>query len=114
MGAQIDQIVEISPARERFFGCSGKMLIPSTTTVESLIETIPEHRLMTVDLLRQRLADQFQVQVTCPVATNNALREIARDKSRNVAYWRVIRKNGELIALFPDGVEGHATHLEQE
>ncbi|VAW45838.1 hypothetical protein MNBD_GAMMA02-742, partial [hydrothermal vent metagenome] len=31
-----------------------------------------------------------------------------------VCYWRVIKKKGELIAKFPNGVEGHALLLQKE
>ena len=46
--------------------------------------------------------------------SQKALEAIAHDSSKNVAYWRVINKNGQLIARFPRGVEGHATLLRQE
>jgi alkylated DNA nucleotide flippase Atl1 len=44
----------------------------------------------------------------------SALQAIANDTSKNVAYWRVIKQNGELNAIFPGGVEGQAAHLRQE
>jgi hypothetical protein len=56
-----DIVVDISQAREKFFGCSGKMLIPCKATVAAQVEKIPGNRLMTMDLLRKALADQFQV-----------------------------------------------------
>jgi hypothetical protein len=111
---QEDTIVDISKARERYFGCSGKMLLPSAATVAAQIQKIPENQLITTDLLRKALAAQFDVQVTCPVTTNKALRVIANNPNSDVAYWRVIKKNGELIGIFPGGVEGHAAHLKQE
>ncbi|MBO0777997.1 MAG: hypothetical protein J2P37_04135, partial [Ktedonobacteraceae bacterium] len=52
MEAQEDAIVDIPENRIRFFGTSGKMLLPSPATVETLIEKIPERQLMTTDLLR--------------------------------------------------------------
>ena len=39
---------------------------------------------------------------------------IANDTSKSVAYWRVIKQNGELNAIFPGGVEGQAARLRQE
>ena len=57
---QDDRIVDISPAREKFFGCSGKMLLPSRATVEAALKTIPKHKLITTDGLRHRLAAQAE------------------------------------------------------
>ena len=83
-------IVDISEARERYFGCSGKMLLPSTATVAAQIKQIPAHHLMTADLLQKKLAEQFHVEVTCPVTMRKALRALAQHSSDHVAYWRVI------------------------
>lgn len=116
---EADAIVAISPAREKFFGCSGRMLLPGRATVEAPVRKIPAHSLLTTDLLCKELAEQFQVEAVCPVTTTKALQAIANDtESRGangkVAYWRVIKKNGELIAKFPGGVEGQGAHLRQE
>jgi len=114
MENQEDTIVEISGKLERFFGCSGKMLKPSLATVETQIKKIPQNKLMTTDHLRKVLAVQFKVQVACPYDTKMALKSIANDANQNVPYWRVVKKNGELISYFPGGLEGHADLLRQE
>ncbi len=114
METQEDAIVDISETRQKFFGCSGKMLLPCPATVEAQIKKIPENKLMTTESLQKELANQFDVQATCPVTTRKALRAIAKESSKNVAYWRVIRKDGGLLAQFPGGVEGHATLLRKE
>jgi len=114
MEPQEDSIVDIPENWKRFFGTPGKMLLPSPATVEALIKKVPEHQLVTTDLIRRRLTDQFNVQGTCPVTTQKALQVIAHDPSNQAAYWRVIKKNGELIASFPGGVDGHAALLRKE
>jgi len=82
--------------------------------VEALIKEIPQNKLITTELLRQELAARRHVQVTCPAATNKALKAIACESDSDVAYWRVIKKSGEMIALFPGGVIGHAAQLTAE
>jgi alkylated DNA nucleotide flippase Atl1 len=114
MQPQEDAIVDIPPNRIRYFGGPGKMLLPSAATVAALIKRIPRHQLLTTDRLRQELTEQFDVQGTCPVTTQKALQTIAHAANKDVAYWRVINKNGDLIARFPGGVEGHAALLRQE
>jgi 6-O-methylguanine DNA methyltransferase, DNA binding domain len=111
---QEDIIADISKAREKFFGCSGKMLLPSRETVEVLLEQIPQHQLATTELIQRTLAAQFSVQVTCPVATRKALQAIAKDSSGNLAFWRVVKKNGELLAIYPGGVAVQAERLTQQ
>ena len=114
MEPQTDVIVAIEKQRERYFGSAGKMLIPCPATVAAQIRRIPEHQLMSKELLQATLAEQFQVQVTCPFATKKALQAIAQDAHQSVPYWRVIKKNGELFSYFPGGFEGHANCLRQE
>ena len=114
MEPQTDVIVAIEKHRERYFGGAGKMLLPCPATVAAHIRRIPEHQLMSKELLQAMLAEQFKVQVTCPFATIKALQAISQDASQAVPYWRVIKKNGELFSYFPGGVEGHANCLRQE
>ena len=114
MEPQEDAIVEIPKERVRFFGGTGKMLLPSPATVAALIKKIPEHKLITTNLLCQELTNQFKVQGTCPVTTQKALQALAHDSGQNVPYWRVIKTNGALIARFPGGAEDQAKHLRKE
>jgi hypothetical protein len=114
MELQEDVIADISPAREKFFGCSGKMLLPSANTVAAFIKKMPAHKLITTDLLRKKLAEQFEVQATCPVALRKALQAIANNAYYKVAYWRVVKKNGELISTYSGGWITHAALLKQD
>ena len=111
MTMQADLIVDIPAERVKFFGTTGKMLLPCPATVAALIEQIPTDQLMTTDRLLQQLTAQFDVQGTCPVTTKKAIKALANDPSQKVAYWRVVNKNGGLFANYPGGVEGHAAHL---
>ena len=114
MEQQEDVIAEISPAREKFFGCSGKMLLPSPKTVADFLQKLPERKLITTELLRTKLAEHFKVQATCPVALRQALQAIADDASNKVAYWRVVKKKGELISTYKGGLNAHATLLSRD
>lgn len=94
-----DQIVDISPAREKFFGCAGKMLLPSQATVEALIKRIPSGRLATTDQFRASLLKTFAVQAVCPVTFRKRLQSIAKDPTHSIPIWRVIKPNGEILSL---------------
>jgi alkylated DNA nucleotide flippase Atl1 len=106
-----DIIVEIPENRVKFFGTTGKMLLPCPATVAALIQKIPAGKLITTNLLAKQLSVQFKVQGTCPVTTRKALQAIANDPNSQVAYWRVINKNGGLLASYPGGVAGQAARL---
>jgi len=109
-----DVIVDIPKHRLRFFGGAGKMLLPSPATVAAVIEKVPARKLITTNLLCQKLAQQFNVRGACPVTTQKALQEVARKPGADVAYWRVIKANGGLFSRFPGGAEGQAERLRQE
>jgi hypothetical protein len=114
MEPQEDFIVDIPKDRVKFFGGTGKMLLPSPATVAALIKKIPKRKLITTNLLCKELTDQFKVRGTCPVTTQKALQAIAHGSSKNIAYWRVINTNGGLIARFPGGAAGQAALLVEE
>jgi alkylated DNA nucleotide flippase Atl1 len=109
-----DAIVDIPKERLSFFGGPGKMLLPGPESVAAVIEKTPAGRLITTNLLCQKLARQFNVRGTCPVTTQKALHAIAHDPSNAVAYWRVVKANGGLINRFPGGAEGQAERLRKE
>lgn len=114
MDPQDDFVVEISDTLQRFFGCAGRMLKPSNTTVSSLLNEIPRARLITTDVLRKVLAQRHGVQVACPFDTKRALEAVARDPNRDGPYWRVVKRNGALIDWFPGGVDRQAALLREE
>ena len=110
---QKDEITAIPKTMENFFGCSGNMLKPCAATVKALLKKVPKGKLATTELIRTKLASDFKVQTTCPAATDKALQAIAND-DKKTAYWRVVKKKGELIAKLPGGVKNQAALLEKE
>lgn len=85
---QEDSIVDIPPERVKFFGTTGKMLLPSAATVAALLSQIPASKLLTTVQLRQKLTAQFKVEGTCPVTTRKALQAVAQDADSRTPYWR--------------------------
>lgn len=109
-----DEIVEIPEHRVKFFGTTGKMLLPCPATLKSVISKVPQGKLLTTELLRQELADEFDVEGVCPITTKNSLRALANEPDQNAAYWRIVNNTGGLFSYFPGGLAGHADHLKQE
>lgn len=84
-----DEVVPIAPERERFFGCSGRMLLPCPSTVAAVVKEIPSGKVATLELLRSELARRAEVEAVCPFQTKQALRAIA-DQTDAVPLWRVV------------------------
>lgn len=108
-----DKIETIPKTMEKFFGCSGKMVKPSSATVKAVLQKIHKGKLVTLNQLREKLAKDFAVQTACPASTIKALQVLTKEE-KPICYWRVIKQTGELIAKFPDGEKGHALLLERE
>ena len=108
-----DKIEDIPKTMEKFFGCSGKMVKPSLVTVKTLLEKIPKGKIVTLDQLRGKIAQHFNVQTSCPAATVKML-QVLSIEDKSVCYWRVVKKKGELISKFPGGIESHGALLKGE
>jgi alkylated DNA nucleotide flippase Atl1 len=109
-----DEIVEIAKDRERSLGTGGRMLLPCPATVAAVVKRIPRNKVVTTELIRKALAKQFEVDTTCPFNTKLCLQALANDPRQKLAYWRVIKANGELMNYYPGGVEGQAALLKKE
>jgi hypothetical protein len=100
----------------------GKMLIPRPLDVDALIRKVEKGKLVTQAQIRERLARDFGVDVTCPITTGifvriaaEATEEDLRDGKKLVTpYWRVIKKGGNLNPKFPGGIEAQAARLKEE
>jgi hypothetical protein len=99
-----------------------RVLVPTPMMVDELVRTVPRCKLITVGQIRQRLAQPFRADSTCPLTTGIFLRIIseAAEEDRQTGgkritpYWRVIKNDGSLNPKFPGGVEGHAQKLREE
>lgn len=107
---QEDMIVDIPENRIKFFGTTGKMLLPCSKTVAAIISKIPEGKLMTSEQLRKKLTEQFKVQGTCPVTIKKALQALVKELETRVPYWRIIKANGGTMNYFSEA----ENHLKKE
>jgi len=111
---------EVKPAPEIWGG--GTMVIPHPMQVRELMDSIPEGRVSTLDEVRTSLAGKNGADIACPMTSGIFMSMVAQasheDKeeqgSFSVAYWRSLKRNGELNPKFPEGIEGQAKRLEAE
>lgn len=109
------KIIDIPTKMEKFYG-KGKMLHPSLELVELLIKRIPQGKISTIDLLAKKLANDFNVDITCPMRTGNIIKKLAKYfpimEDSPTPYWRVIKKDEFLIKT--GNLEDCAAQLEEE
>jgi len=117
----LPKIVDIPSKMEKRFG-AGKMLVPQPLDVDALIRKVNKGKLVTQSQLREKLARDFKVQVTCPITTGIfvliaaevAEEDLREGKKEITPYWRVIGMDGSLNPKLPGGVEAQAEHLKEE
>lgn len=117
----LPKVVEGPPKWQKRFG-GKRVLIPTPLLVDGLIRRVPEGKLVTVNQIRQRLAENFNAESTCPLTTGIHLRIVAEAAEEDLRtgrkpitpYWRVIKSDGSLNKKFPGGVEAQSKRLKQE
>jgi len=118
---QEPKIVDIPPKMVKRLG-TGKMLIPRPLDVDALIRKVEKGRLVIQNRIRERLAKDFGVDVTCPITSGIFIRiaaeaaeeDLRAGRKEITPYWRVIKSDGGLNPKFPGGVEAQAVHLREE
>jgi len=117
---QEPKIVDTPPKMQKFG--AGKMLVPTPSLVDAVMQKVPSGKLLSVNQIRQRLAADFNADSTCPLTTGIFVRisaEAAEEymhlgRKDITPYWRVIKNDGSLNEKFPGGVEAQARRLENE
>ena len=95
----------------------GLMVIPHPKEVLEIMKSIPYGKTLTLDEIRAKLAKNNNADIACPMTTGIFISLAAHayeEGSDSVSYWRTLRKNGELNARFPGGIEAHREKLESE
>jgi hypothetical protein len=119
--AGLPKVVEVPGKWVKTMG-GRRVLVPTPMMVDELLRTVPKRKLITVGQIRQRLAQPFKADSTCPLTTGIFLRissEAAEEdrqagKEQITPYWRVVKDDGSLNPKFPGGVEAHAQKLKEE
>ncbi len=121
------KIVEITPKIAGRFGVrvGQKVVIPRPKDVEMLVRLVRRGELVTLAMLRRRLAQDYRVDIACPLTTgiflwmvaNAAFEDITMQRTTQetvTPYWRVVNNDGSLYPKFPGGVEVQAILLQEE
>ena len=100
----------------------GTMLIAHPTEINALMKQIPAGQVTTSEHIRAQLAHAHNASICCPMTAgifiNVSAAAAEEDKADGLSeftpYWRTLKKNGELNAKYPGGIEKHRSFLEAE
>ena len=117
----LPKVTRISRGMSRTLG-EGTIVMPAPWEVDELMKRVPKGRLITINGIREALADRHGADVACPIVTGILARiaagaageDEAEGKKRVTPYWRTLKKGGELNPKYPGGVEGQKLRLEAE
>ena len=94
------------------------MLIAPPLEYNEIMAKIPEGKIITITEIREFLAKKYDAEFTCPMTAGiflslaaQASEERENDK---IAFWRTLKKDGELNPKYPGGVEYQKEMLEYE
>lgn len=95
-----------------------KMYFAPPITYDEIMKTVPYGKVVTVNLIRDHLAQRNHADFTDPI-TAGIFVSIAAWASEQrsedeTPYWRILKANGELNAKYPGGIEAQRKKLEAE
>jgi hypothetical protein len=117
----LPRVVKITPDMSQRWG-TGTVVIPAPREVDEIMRSVPKGRLITINIIRERLAKRHGATIGCPITTGifasitaRAAAEAAAEGKKNITpYWRTLKVGGVLSDKFPGGVEAQAKKLKAE
>ena len=101
---------------------AGTYVIPAPIEVDQVMRKVRKGKLITINEIRQILAQKHKADFTCPITVGifswiaaNAAGEMEEEgKKRVTAYWRTLKTGGILNEKYPGGLENIKKRLEAE
>jgi len=115
------RVVPLSAGMQRKWG-PGTAVIPSPMEVDELMRRARKGKLITINQIREVLAERHDATMSCPIVTGIHARiaagaageALAEGKKRVTPFWRTLKSGGELNEKYPGGLEGQQARLEAE
>jgi hypothetical protein len=100
----------------------GTVVMPAPMEVDEVMRRVPEGKLITIDVIRQVLAERHKATICCPlttgifvlIAANAAEEEKLRGVGDTTPYWRTLKSKGIINEKYPGGMEVQRRLLEGE
>ncbi len=117
----LPKVVELTGKQAEKWG-EGTMAIPSPLEVDEIMRKVPKGKLITINIIRQKIAEKHGATIGCPVTTGifawiaaHAAEEAkAEGKKRITPWWRTLKEGGVLNPKYPGGVQKQMELLEAE
>ena len=117
----LPKIEEILPKQEKLWG-KGTIVIPAPIEVAGIMRSVPMGRLITINRIRQKLAEKHKATIGCPITTGifasiaaqAAEEERTEGQTEVTPWWRTLKEKGALNPKYPGGEENQKQLLEKE
>jgi len=113
----LPRVEEITEKMSKRWG-SGTVVIPAPKEVDEIMARVPEGKLITINQIREVLAQKHGATIGCPMTTGIfawiAAHAAAEGKKDTTPYWRTLKTGGEINPKYPGGVESQKKLLETE
>lgn len=101
---------------------TGTVVIPAPIEVDEIMRQVPKGKLITINLIREKLAKKHGATIGCPITTGifawvaaHAAEEAWLQGKKDITpYWRTLKSGGELNEKYPSGIEVQAARLKEE
>lgn len=101
---------------------AGVYVIPAPAEVDAIMRQVPKGKLITIQAIREILAQKYDTDYACPITTGifswvaaHAAQEQAAAGQKNITpWWRTLKTGGLLNEKYPGGLKEQQARLEQE
>jgi hypothetical protein len=117
----LPKVVEIKANMSQRWG-TGTVVIPAPREVDEIMRSVPRGKLITINIIRERLAKRHGASIGCPITTGifasiaaRAAEEAKAEGEKDITpYWRTLKVGGTLNEKYPGGVDAQAKRLREE
>jgi len=117
----LPRVVKITPDMSQRWG-TGTVVIPAPREVDEIMRSVPRGKLITINIIRERLAKRHGASIGCPITTGifagiaaRAAEEARAEGKKDITpYWRTLKVGGTLNEKYPGGVDAQAKRLKEE
>ena len=117
----LPKVVEIDEKMSKRWG-TGTVVIPAPKEVDEIMKSVPKGKLITINIIRKKLAKKHNASIGCPITTGifariaaEAAEEDAADGKKDITpYWRTLKEGGVINPKYPGGINNAKKRLEIE
>ena len=117
----LPRVEKIDEKKSKRWG-TGTFVMPAPIEVDAIMRKVPRGKLITINEIRQILAEKHNATIGCPITTGifswiaaNAADEMEKQgKKRITPYWRTLKTGGIINEKYPGGLANLKKRLEAE